>query len=185
MNKKIWITSDWHFGHDKEFVYKPRGFESIHEMNKEIIIRHNSIVNPEDDVYVLGDLMLGNNEAGISCIKQLKGNLHIIRGNHDTNFRMELYNKIYNIVEITEGQFLKAGKYNFYLTHYPCICSNFDYDKPLKARVISLCGHTHIQDPFADWDKGVIYHCELDAHNCYPICIDNIIKDIKEKINDK
>ena len=28
-------------------------------------------------------------------------------------------------------------------------------------------------------DKGLIYHVELDAHNCYPVSIDQIIEDIK------
>ena len=53
----IWLTSDWHFNHDKEFVWKARGFESVHEMNQAIIERHNSKVEDEDDVYVLGDLI--------------------------------------------------------------------------------------------------------------------------------
>lgn len=30
-------------------------------------------------------------------------------------------------------------------------------------------------------NKGLIYHVDLDAHNCYPILIDNIIEDIKNK----
>ena len=33
-------------------------------------------------------------------------------------------------------------------------------------------------------DKGIIYHCELDAHNCYPVCIDTIIEDIKNYIKE-
>ena len=48
--------------------------------------------------------------------------------------------------------------------------------------MISLCGHSHSQDAFADWDKGLIYHVELDAHNNFPVSIDSIIKDIKNKI---
>ena len=34
---QIWLTSDWHFGHDREFLWHPRGFESIYENDKEII----------------------------------------------------------------------------------------------------------------------------------------------------
>ena len=55
----IFLTSDLHFGHNKEFIYKVRGFNSIEEMNEAIIERWNSVVNNDDDVYVLGDLMLG------------------------------------------------------------------------------------------------------------------------------
>lgn len=176
----IYITSDWHFNHDRDFVYQPRGFSSIDEMNEEIIARYNEIVKPEDDVYVLGDLMLGNNEIGLKCIKNLKGNIHVIRGNHDTNTRMDLYNNCYNIVEITEGKFLNYKDYHFYLSHYPCLTTNGDEHNFLKRRMINLCGHRHTQNAFEDFDKGLIYHCEVDAHDCYPVSIEEIIKDIKE-----
>ena len=40
----IWFSSDLHFNHDKDFCYGPRGFQSIEEMNTEIIKRWNSPV---------------------------------------------------------------------------------------------------------------------------------------------
>lgn len=175
---KIWVTSDWHFCHSKDFLWKPRGFNNQYEMNKIIIQKHNEIVKPEDDVYCLGDCMLNDNEMGLYCIKQLKGNIHIIRGNHDSETRIKLYSSCWNVVEVCEGKYLNYNGYHFYLSHYPCLCSNFDYDKPLKAKIISLCGHTHTQNKFQDMDKGLIYHVEVDAHNCYPIEIDQIIEDI-------
>ena len=178
---QVWITSDWHFMHGQPFIYEPRGFSSTIEMTKAIISRHNEVVQPEDDVYVLGDLMLNNNDAGIRAIKRLKGQIHVIRGNHDTQARMNLYNQCYNIVEITEGQFFKYNNYHFYLSHYPCLTSNYDDDKPLKAKVINVCGHQHTQDPFVDWNKGIIFHAEVDSNNCYPWNIEDIIQKIKEK----
>lgn len=178
MGGTIWITSDWHFCHNRPFLWEPRGFKSEWEMNEAIITRYNTIVQPEDDVYVLGDLMLNNNEEGLQCIKQLKGNIHIIRGNHDSDTRMSLYNECYNIVEITEGQFLNYKNYHFYLSHYPCLCGNLDDNKPLKARTINICGHTHCQNRFKDMDKGLIYHAECDAHNCTPVSIEEVLKDI-------
>ena len=177
---RIWLISDTHFGHKREFLYEPRGFQNIWEHDKQIIKNWNEIVEPDDDIYHLGDVMLGDNDYGLSCVKQLKGNIHIVRGNHDTDTRMELYNTCHNIVEVCEGKFLKAcGRY-FYLSHYPAIVSNYDYDKPLKAKMIALCGHSHTKDKFQDMDKGLIYHAELDAHNMTPICIDDIIEDIKK-----
>ena len=59
---KIFITSDLHFCHDRAFVYEPRGFSNIKEMNQAIVERWNSTVQPEDIVYVLGDIMLNNND---------------------------------------------------------------------------------------------------------------------------
>ena len=87
----IYFSSDLHFNHNKDFLYKPRGFDSIDAMNMAVVSNWNSVVTNEDDVYILGDLMLGDNEAGISLLKMLNGKLHIILGNHDTESRRELY----------------------------------------------------------------------------------------------
>lgn len=180
---KIWITSDWHFNHNKSFIYESRGFNSVYEMNETIIQRYNSVVDINDEVYCLGDCMLGNNEDGIKLIKQLKGKIHIILGNHCTNTRAELYETCYNIVDISYAGLLKYNGYNFYLSHYPTLTSNYDYEKPLKRRVISLCGHSHVKDPFADADKGLIFHCELDTNDCRPWLLNDIIDKIKSKLD--
>ena len=87
MSGKIFVTSDLHFGHDREFVWKVRGFNSVMEMNEEYVKRWNRLVTNEDDVYVLGDLMLGNNNVGIHYLNQLNGNIHVVLGNHDTPTR--------------------------------------------------------------------------------------------------
>lgn len=180
---KIWLVSDTHFGHQREFIYGPRGFDSIWEHDKQIIKNWNELVSWDDEVYHLGDVMLGDNSYGLSCLKQLSGQIHIIRGNHDTDARLELYKDCYNVVEISEGKYFKYNNYHFYLSHYPCLTGNYDEDKPLKARMISLAGHCHYKNKFQDMDKGLIYHVEVDAHNCYPVLIDNIIEDINKEID--
>ena len=59
----IWFTSDWHFGHDKDFAWGgPRGCVSMADNTMKIVNNHNSLVADEDEVYVLGDLMLGDYE---------------------------------------------------------------------------------------------------------------------------
>ena len=52
----------------------------------------------------------------------------------------------------------------------------------LKTKVINLCGHRHVQNPFIDWDKGTIFHCEVDSSNCYPWDLDNIILELQNKL---
>ena len=64
-----------------------------------------------------------------------------------------------------------------YLSQYPTLTGNFDDAK--KGGTLNLCGHIHTFDKFLDTDKGAIYHCEMDAHNCYPILLDDVITDIK------
>lgn len=181
----IYFSSDFHFNHNKEFVWKARGYSSVEEMNNVIIDKFNSLISPEDDAYILGDLCLGgadNLDKSKECIENLNGKIHIILGNHCTNNRIKMYKQCKNVEEVIGYAYmLKYNKYHFYLSHYPTLTSNLDDDKPLKARVISLCGHSHATDRWADWDKGLIYHVEVDAHNCYPVLLDDIIEEIKIK----
>ena len=55
-----------------------------------------------------------------------------------------------------------------------------DDDKKFKARLFSLSGHTHSK---AIWQPACesSYNVALDAHNNYPVDIDIIINDLKEK----
>ena len=180
----IYLTSDLHLCHNKPFCFGPRGFSNVYEMNRSIVMNWHHIVQPEDEVYILGDMMLCDDVVGTALVKQLTGKIHLILGNHDTDQRAEIFKNCWNICEVTHATRLKYKGYHFFLSHYPCLTSNFDYDKPLKARLISLCGHTHTKDKFADWHLGPIYHVELDAHHCKPISLDQIIEDIEAKVRE-
>lgn len=176
---KIWVTSDLHLGHNKSFIYESRGFQSIEEHDQAIIENWNSLVSWDDEVWCLGDLMLNDNEGGIHKINQLAGKIYIIAGNHDTTNRIQMYANIRpTILTMGLARRIEHQGYSFYLSHYPTICSNYDDNKPLHRKVISLCGHRHISDPFYDMDKGIIYHVELDAHDNKPCLLDDIIQDI-------
>lgn len=180
---KTFVISDLHLCHNKDFIYAPRGFSSVEEQNAEIIKRWNSVVSDNDNVIILGDLMLNDNEKGIECLKKLKGHKAFIRGNHDTDKRIELYNEI-GMLDLGYAWTMKHKGYTFYLSHYPSCTSNYDIDKPLKARVINLCGHCHYKDKFAEFDKQLSYHCDADALDCYPIELDTIIEEIKAKLKE-
>ena len=177
---KIWVTSDLHFGHDREFIWGPRGFKNVYEMNETIIKNWNAVVNPEDEVYVLGDLMLGDNEAGIKMIKQLKGKIHVILGNHDTASRKTLYENCYNIIDIKYADVIKFKGYTFYLSHYPTITSNLEKEFG-KHCILNLFGHTHQEENFYN-GLPFCYHAGLDSHNCTPIDMETVLNDIKEEV---
>lgn len=177
---KIWLTSDLHLGHDKDFIWSPRGFKSVEEHDKAIIKNWNELVSWDDEVWVLGDLVLGDSGAGCRKLNQLAGNIRIIYGNHDSATRIQMYANIRpTILGMGLAYILKYQGYNFYLSHYPTICTNGDKDKPLKRQIIGICGHSHTKNKFQDMDKGLIYHVELDAHDNKPILLDDIIEDIK------
>lgn len=175
----IYLTSDLHFCHDREFLYRPRGFESIWEMNKAIVERWNEVVQPEDDVYVLGDLMLNDNETGLKLIKQLKGKIHIVVGNHDTDVRVELYRTCWNVVEVELAIRMKYNGYHFFMVHYPCFTGNLEKES-LKKCTCNLYGHTHQQTNFFN-DTPFMYHVGVDSHDCAPVSLDQIISEMEAK----
>lgn len=183
----IYLTSDWHFNHNKDFIYKPRFFDSIQEMNESIIKRHNATVSAHDIVYVLGDLCLGGSDESIlkenkKMISSLNGQLKVILGNHDTTKRIQMYNECPNIEVIGYADMLTYDKHHFYLSHYPSFTSNLDDDKSLKQRVINLFGHTHSYKLFFEGNHTMV-NVAADAWNCYPTSIDMILETIYTREN--
>ena len=184
---KIYLTSDLHFCHDKDFIYEPRGFKSVQAMNEGIIKNFNEVMDWTDTLYILGDCFLYDNEEGMRLMRRLPGKKIIIWGNHDTTERKKLLNAEEQFLCLGYGEMLKYNGYHFFLSHYPTVTTNNDTDKPLKRRVINLCGHVHTQNKFNDIrnNLGLCYHVELDAHDNKPVLIDDIIEDIKTYINEK
>lgn len=180
----IYLSSDTHFGHDRGFIYAPRGFSSVQENDEVIVERFNSILRPNDDLYLLGDQMLGDNENGINCLRQLTCKLHILWGNHDTDVRKVLYNHLPNVVEICgHATMLKYNKWRFYLSHYPTITDNLDDVSKPWQQVKNLYGHTHQKTNFYN-DNPLMYHVGVDSHGCYPVSIEQVIEDIKCKFQE-
>lgn len=171
-----------YLNHNREFVYKVRGFDSIWDMNRAIVDRWNEVVAPDDDVYVLGDLCLGGAGAlqdNKHLIQSLKGNIHIVRGNHDTDARIEMYNECWNVVEIENAIYLKYKGYNFYMSHYPTMTANLEKES-LKACTINLYAHTHQKSNFYN-DIPYMYHVGVDSHDCRPVLLDDAIEEMKAK----
>ncbi len=128
---KIWITSDLHIGHNKEFLYESRGFQTVEEHDKTLVSNWNDLVDKEDIVYVLGDVMLKHSledddfSYGLEILKQLKGNMVIIRGNHDSEAKIEKYKTCSNVSSAGDAalylNYPATGSYHFYLSHYPTL----------------------------------------------------------------
>lgn len=176
----IYFTSDTHFNHDKEFIWKDRGYGSVDEMNEDIIKKWNEVVTPGDDVYHLGDVMLGDNEKGLYMLNRLNGRIHIVLGNHDTETRRVLYEGSWNVCEIAYADMIKYGKNHLYLSHYPTLIGQFDAHK--HHGLINLCGHTHQTEPFVpEWHNPYIYNVGMDAHDMRPVGLDEIMMDISRE----
>lgn len=53
---KIFLTSDLHFNHDREFIYGPRGFKSVEEMAEEMLDTFADCwMNGEEEILYLGN----------------------------------------------------------------------------------------------------------------------------------
>lgn len=179
---KIFVSSDLHLGHDKEFIWKARGFGSIEEHDEAVIENFNDAVGPDDTLILLGDCMLGNSEVMIKKFHQLPAHMWLIFGNHDSDTRKKLYADSLNVDRILGyADVLRYDKFQFFLCHYPTLTANYDDDKFLRRQMIDLCGHTHTKDRWADIDKGLIYHCEVDAHDMKPVLLDDIIDEFVQK----
>lgn len=177
----IFLTSDWHLGHDREFIWKIRGFASVEDMNEAIIERHNAQVKEDDDVYVLGDVCLGAID-NINHLLRLNGKLHFVRGNHDTDLRWKVYETLPNVVEMDNVILLKYKDYHIYMSHYPTLTGNLERES-LKQMTINFYGHTHQKTNFYE-DRPYMYHVGVDSHNCFPVPIDIILTEMKMKVNE-
>lgn len=177
---KIFLTSDTHFGHDREFLWGPRGFTNSQEHDEAVIKNWNETVSPDDIVYHLGDLMLGDNAHGIECVKRLNGHIKLIRGNHDTDARWKLYGTLPNVELIGWADVIKYKKYNFYLSHHPTLTSNLEKAPHLRMHLINLYGHTHQMGKFYQ-DMPFMFHVGLDSNDNRPILLDDAIELMKEE----
>jgi calcineurin-like phosphoesterase family protein len=185
---EIFFTSDPHLGHDKEFLYKPRGFSCIEEHDETIIGNWNEMIKPDDTVWVCGDIMMGDDHAaGLEKLKQLNGHIIIKRGNHDTNAKMKRYVDLESLdLDMTLmnswADMVKFGKWMFYVSHHPTILGDFNCIKP-GHKNFCLHGHTHSKDRF-QFLQYCCYNVALDAHNNRPVHIEEIQEDLRQKMQE-
>lgn len=80
---KIFFTSDLHFGHKAIIGYCNRPFADVDAMDAAMISRWNDAVTDNDDVYVVGDVSFHKPERTVEILRQLRGRIYLVAGNHD------------------------------------------------------------------------------------------------------
>ena len=85
-----YYISDTHFGHKSVLRLAKRPFDSVEEMNERIIENWNRCVKDGDRVYFLGDVFF-KAEGYEDILGRLKGEKHLILGNHDTSWLEEYH----------------------------------------------------------------------------------------------
>ncbi len=146
--EKVWFIADTHFGHKAILNYEKRPFASVEEMDEKIISNWNSVVLPDDSVFVLGDFSLYGKEKTTEICNKLNGHKYLIIGNHDTE--SEQYYR--------ECGFKNAVAYpiildNFWiLSHEPLyINSNMPY--------ANIYGHVHNNPSYKDFSAQSFCVC--------------------------
>lgn len=150
---KTWFTSDNHFGHTNIIKFCNRPFKDVEEMNREMIIKWNSVVDALDTVYLLGDFSFINDiNKTISILNQLNGIKHFTFGNHDKeihilNCRLDLKN-IQPFQSYADYREINIEKQFIVLCHYAMRAWN----RSARGSWM-LFGHTH--NTLAPYGKSV------------------------------
>ena len=116
----LFFTSDTHFNHANIIRFCSRPFETVEEMNEQLILRWNEVVAPDDTVFHLGDFALGGSAVWTKVLDRLNGKIHLIMGNHDLkNLRQGFMGRF---EEVTMQRYIQVGKVSLYLNHHPFLC---------------------------------------------------------------
>ena len=78
-----YYTGDLHFGHANVIGFDNRPFSDVDEMDRVLIENWNSRITKNDQVYILVDVAFHNEKPYSWYLSQLKGQKHLIVGNHD------------------------------------------------------------------------------------------------------
>jgi len=135
MNKR-WLTSDLHFEHKNILAYCPetRPYQSLEDMNMDIVNTMNEYIKPDDTLFVLGDVCLGG-VKNLHWMEKVNGNKHLIIGNHDyVRSNMEEYLRVFKTVE----GYREFGHHMSICSHYPV------HPQQLGSRyAVNIHGHLH------------------------------------------
>mgnify|MGYP003541116297 CR=1 FL=1 len=185
----IFFTSDTHFGHSKIIDYCKRPFSSIEEHDKVLIQNWNNTVGQDDTIFHLGDFAYGNSQFIANIIKQLNGNIILIKGNHDLrNINPALYNIFSDVVYQAR---ILIDKQTVYLNHFPFLCfEHGDINLYKNNYSIQLFGHVHSGPLTSSKDVSRLnilfptqYDVGVDNNNYTPISWADVKNKIKQQIN--
>lgn len=199
----IYFTSDEHYWHQNVIKYCSRPYANVDEMNEDLVLRHNSVVKPEDTVYRLGDFSLAFRPVEIYP-HRLNGTKYLIPGNHDFchSYHKKSRNKEnrekwlqkyldHGFIILPEQTTLSIeGLATFNLCHHPY--SKDEYHEPDQADKyarwrpvddgrILLCGHIHEKWKTNRSDKGTLMiNVGVDVWDFKPVSLDQIVQLISE-----
>lgn len=182
----IWFTSDLHLGHERIIELCGRPFKNVHHMNTELVDGWNSVVEPKDTVYVLGDLALGKLNESLQWAAMLTGNKFLVPGNHDRCWLGHKKVRAVDVKRYEEAGFtvlpgltsINVDGTIAMMCHFPYVGDSQEVDRHVNHRPTDhgywlLHGHTH-------WATGITsdhprqIHVGVDAWHYRPVPQDTI-----------
>jgi calcineurin-like phosphoesterase family protein len=191
----IFATADTHFNHDKEFIWKARGYKSKENHTKGVIEKINQLVKPDDKLIHCGDLSLNSTVAdlwhyhnAINC-----NNIYLLWGNHNNPlwkvYREEIEQAGHQQLECYPWRlkqfpkFILVGNlFQFYWKKQFFVCSHFPlmiWDL-MKYESICLTGHSHGNCPQTNLSNKTnkILDVGIDIHG-QPLSLDAVNRILK------
>lgn len=153
-NRKVWITSDTHFGHTNICrgitnwrmpdgsipVKQTRDFETIEKMNSAIVNNINSVVGQDDILIHLGDWSFGGFEnIEIFRNRIVCQEIHLVLGNHDHHIERNRQNCQSLFASVQDFLRMEYLGHTYEMMHYPITSWN-----NLRKGRIHLHGHCHL-----------------------------------------
>lgn len=190
-NKKLWITSDTHYGHtnicrgvtnwrtsDGQVpIANTRAFLTLEEMNDTIVNNINSVVGKDDVLIHLGDFSFGGFENIENFRSRINCNeIHLVFGNHDHHIEKNK-NDIQKL--FTSCQWFLQFTYfkkDIECLHFPIVSWN-----GLNKGRIHVHGHTHLPNDKKVFgrriDVGMDGHPEFRPYNVKEEIIDVLLRE--------
>lgn len=182
---KIFFTSDSHHFHRNIMTFCQRPFDSVEEMNEELIRRWNNVVTNDSVVFDLGDFAFAGTGGWRRLLKRLNGLHVLIKGNHDRS-RAPQPSALNEFPVICENLTIKIEDQVIYLNHFPYLCFDGTYRK--TDIPWQLFGHVHLnsckeKNTGKDFERLKLlftnqYDVGVDFNNYTPISY----LEVKEKI---
>lgn len=172
----VWFTADHHFGHENIIKFCDRPFTSIDEMDGVLIENWNYYIEPEDIVFHLGDLTLGDNAK--KYLDQLNGTIYMLRlrWHHDKRWNNRDYYNLKYIapLEVIYLSGYSARKIPITLSHYPMAEWDASYHGAWH-----LHGHSHGNHKPAGHNPFII-DVGVDCWNYEPVMFCEIIERMQD-----
>jgi len=210
-HSRLHFVSDTHFGHDKEFLYRKRGYESIKEHDADLIERWNEEVRPEDSVIHCGDFVVGaGRDSEQYCrdiLSSLNGKIYLLWGNHNAGLKqifrkaiktnygeadIEVYPisdpALPNVVFVGTNMLIKVKCLNLInqlqnSTHF-VFCSHYAHRIwiDMNQGVMHVCGHSHGSDPESSENHLVNKRLDVGIENfATPISFERVLQIMNSK----